>query len=339
MSVSKKTVFILGAGASSEYGFPLGDELVRIIQERLDFPKTGDQFLIEQIQRKFYGPDFDKRVFAARRLANIVLNYRSIDEALHFFNGDDAVIEMGKLAIARSILDAERRSSLWNDQHRSLSLLSTGAHWMGSIFSMAISSLTKAELSSSMENITFVNFNYDRSLEHYFFTAFQSLGLSEETAVKIVSEMKILRPYGSVGKLPWQNRASDASSRTPVEFGNNTTDLFDVANGLETFTEQKNDTTLRSQIERALSASQTIICLGFGFHKQNLEILSLSESGPRSKDTLITAYKMNERNDSALKVRLGRLWGLFDPHTIEIEHLQCFQLFQERGLTINLATG
>ncbi|MCG8433278.1 MAG: hypothetical protein MJA83_04530, partial [Gammaproteobacteria bacterium] len=132
-----KTLFVVGAGASKEVGLPTGKELKETIASKVDFhfdyrghPERGDTAIwralvlhAEQIQRE-HRPgepsaqqELDNCVNAGRHIANAMPQALSIDNYIDMHQ--DSKIEVcGKLAIVRSILEAEARSKLHFDTGR-----------------------------------------------------------------------------------------------------------------------------------------------------------------------------------------------------------------------------
>ena len=118
----QKTVFVVGAGASAEYKLPVGSELAGIISKKLDVnydryaqePKSGDIELWQQLHYA-HQDDVDKYQQAALLIRDGVLLSSSIDDFLDVHNENERAIHVGKATIVRSILEAERRSSLFYD--------------------------------------------------------------------------------------------------------------------------------------------------------------------------------------------------------------------------------
>src|SRR6266853_1701782 len=118
--LSSKTVFIVGAGASSEAGLPVGSELKGIIARKLDLRfehfsspiGSGDLTIFEALRRQ-YPNDINTYLGACWRVRDGIILAPSIDDFIDAHQEDETIAECGKLAIARSILEAERRSKLF----------------------------------------------------------------------------------------------------------------------------------------------------------------------------------------------------------------------------------
>jgi hypothetical protein len=114
------TVFVIGAGASAEYGLPLGPTLRDRIalsvnsQYRHGLLQLGDENLLNAITLEFNGEKTALNAFiaAGRDLAASMPMHASIDEALQYWSGKPEAVQLGKIAIANEILGAERNSTL-----------------------------------------------------------------------------------------------------------------------------------------------------------------------------------------------------------------------------------
>src|ERR1051325_2787720 len=121
-----QTVIILGAGASSEVGLPVGDGLKQQIADMLDIRfdysdlKSGDVDIVEAV-RIHIKPERDANPHwqAARRIAMAMPQAISIDNFIDAHKGDAKIEICGKLAIVRSILRAEKQCALFRDTTRS----------------------------------------------------------------------------------------------------------------------------------------------------------------------------------------------------------------------------
>jgi hypothetical protein len=115
-------------------------------------------------------------------------------------SGSPQAIEVGKIAIVQEILEAERNSHLKYDAQTGRAAESEGG-WIGEMLSMAISGIRREELEKAFDNVTFVNFNYDRAIEQYlYWTLQQRTSATAEEASEIVGNLNMIRPYGSIGK-------------------------------------------------------------------------------------------------------------------------------------------
>src|SRR5229473_2124193 len=98
-----RTVFVLGAGASAPYGFPLGLDLLDLVVTRMtlrDKPNLFTQFL---------GQSYDEMLTFGEALARS--GRTSVDA---FLEHRPEFIELGKLAIAYALMDRELPDMLFH---------------------------------------------------------------------------------------------------------------------------------------------------------------------------------------------------------------------------------
>ncbi len=192
--------------------------------------------------------------------------------------------ELGKRVIAHCLLRSENLAKagrvLWRSEK--------GDDWYGLLWSAVQRDLDLSTKTPSfpVERFGFVTFNYDRSLEYYFYHAVKSLhGVGHDEALSFVESMKITHVYGSLGQL----------KNVPVGEAITSEVVARAADSLETMA-----TTLRARSFASLLRGAEKLCfLGFGFHPQNLELLGVhnlagkngtAESLPRVYGTSIGMY-------------------------------------------------
>jgi len=270
--LNSKTVFILGAGASFEVGFPLGSELKQIISSNLSFTfdythkvsGTGDKRILQTLNQ--VGQNINSYLQACRKISDGIVWSDSIDDFINLHNNDDRIAACGKLAIAYSILKAEKLSKLNFDQTKANATIkydSVKNSWYARFYSL----LTKPEqgnnLNNIFDNITVINFNYDRSLEHFLINVIsKNYLINNDEAKKIVDKLVIFRPYGSINKL--------------VEFGSDSVIHLDsIVSNLKTYTEQVEDHEGLEQVHLAIEEADVLVFLGNAYHPNNMGLLQV----------------------------------------------------------------
>jgi hypothetical protein len=129
---------------------------------------------------------------------------------------------------------------------------------------------------SAFDGLSIINFNYDRCLEHYLYSALQpAFAIEPNRAASIVNGLTILHPYGTVGPLSWQE-----SDKAAVPFGiaAGRVQLLEIARYIRTFTEQQTDSEDERTARGLIAEAEQIVFLGFGFHGQNMALI-----GPRNR--------------------------------------------------------
>jgi hypothetical protein len=258
---NKPTVFIVGAGASAECGLSTGAQLKDKIRVGLDFRfddgnqlRNGDDALLRLLRSRFSNANLYTR--AGPELSETIVLFPSIDEALHWWRARPEMVELGKLAIAYYILGDERRSLLIG-KDGSIDVKAANDTWLATFISIALSGLERDEANRAFENVSIINFNYDRTIETYLYWALQQRGaISPNVAAQCVAHLKVIRPYGSIGKLDWEEQSG-------IRFGgnNNPDEASQVANNIRTFTEQIQEETVPASINEALENASLVVFL------------------------------------------------------------------------------
>jgi len=279
------TLFIIGAGASSEVGLPTGDALKNIIvsNTNIKFDDFGTKQIsgdtqitgaLRQYVKGSNGQDGDINPFlhAAWAIRDNMPQAFSIDSYIDAHRDDEKITLCGKLAIVRSILQSEQNSKLYiKHSGDTLDFNKLQETWYSKFFKLLHDNVSKAELETIFRNISFINFNYDRTIEHYLPHALSIYyRIEENKAQDIVRKLKIFHPYGTVGQLPWH-----LSTQVEVPYGQSEygMDLLSIAGQIKTFKEQVDDKTILDSIRSEVQRAKVIVFLGFGYHQQNLELI------------------------------------------------------------------
>jgi len=164
-----ETVFILGAGSSHPYGYPTGKELRTYICD--DFAGEIDGVFnrsgIEgRIAASTYQVDDFSKAFKNS-------NTRTIDL---FLSRNQNYSEIGRLAIVLSLLRSERESTFGGG------IKSPDQDWYDLLFHMMTHTLNRSDSYKSFEQnkVTFITFNYDRSLEHFLYMSLKTLSVKRK---------------------------------------------------------------------------------------------------------------------------------------------------------------
>ncbi len=279
--ILQPTVFVLGAGASFEAGFPLGSELASQIADEVDVPRSAQndwQYekieLMEIIARQF-GNDKSAAIKAARQIRRGILHSHSIDDYINLHSNDQVVVKYGKLAIANCILRAEARSKIKLDNSGQLNDFAPLADtWYAKLFRIIGKDRQISDRRRFFENISFINFNYDRSLRLYLEHSVAALyNIEIQEAIEIVDSVNILHPYGSLGDL--NSNFKDSVVHYGENFESNRRySIMKSVDRINTYTEQSLDQALVKRIHNCMSEAKRVFFLGFGFHRQNVNVLN-----------------------------------------------------------------
>ena len=346
-TITPKTVFIVGAGASKEAGLPIGHELKKVIAKALDirFEKltrmiNGDDIIYEAWRR--VASQDPKQIDLVRafqqagwRIRDAMPQAISIDNFLDTHSEDKQVELCGKLAIVRTILAAEARSALVVNQLQGKPQLKYEGiehTWFNSLFQRLTENCKPSGLAERLSSVVFVVFNYDRCIEHYLYHSLQNFyrSLNASEVASLIRNIKIYHPYGTVGSLPWL-AAYDA-----IEYGvtPSSEQLVALSHRIRTFTEGTDEAASDVEAIRFyIKNSPRLVFLGFAFHRLNLDLLRPRGvehmSPPAGRSVFATAHGISDSDTKDIADELAAR-GVLSARDIKIRNdLTCSQLFQE----------
>ena len=256
--IEEETVFILGAGASKPYGYPTGAELrEKIITEfrnQYHFNTVVHQ-QVETLREDLinYSESFIKRFDLS--------STKSIDL---FLSRNPKFIDIGKLAIKLSIYNSELESKFREDVDRN-------EDWYSYLFDRLTNEFIDPDQYIITHNkIKFVTFNYDRSLEHYFYDSMTNSFSEIDKGIieHEVNKIKIIHMFGTISPLPWQEDGGLIYGKEKVLFAN--ADNLDIIYS-------KTEEPVIIEAQELIRKVKNIFFLGFGYAKENLEILNFTD--------------------------------------------------------------
>jgi hypothetical protein len=301
-----KTLFIVGAGASQEFGFPVGDELKGIIAKKLDFEfdglrgiSSGDDYIRNSFINKLISntrythDDLENDVYACRAIRDAMPLAKSIDSFIESHKDNEYIQSCAKLGIAASILEAEEVSKLYIDRRPSKPKMDFNIikdTWIVPFFKVLKEGCTVEELKESIDNVYFIVFNYDRSIEHFIRHAIATyFNISFNDACDIANNLNIIHPYGVVGQLP------DKNTPQHVNFGEvSVKNIIAAANQIKTFSENISNHSSLEKMKNFVEEAETIVFLGFGFHDQNVNMVFQGKAN--AIRVFATTYKLSDYN-------------------------------------------
>ncbi|UAK23845.1 hypothetical protein [Sphingomonas nostoxanthinifaciens] len=306
--LERDTTFILGAGASFDLGFPLGDTLRDRIIELLavEDPNASINFSDAEMGKILQtrsvseagtnaSPD---RLEVYRRAAATIragLPFaRSIDTFIDGLRGREHIEFLSKLAIATVILRAEAGSPL-TPRHvqaanaadlRAQQLKKLLASWHVELSQILYDGHTADTLDDVFAHASFIVFNYDRCLEEFLAVSLmRRFGIDRKRAVALVGNCQVVHPYGQVGAF-----APDAEGFIPFG-GHEVQQLVDVAGRIRTFTETM-ESDVGDKIKDTVAQADTLVFLGFGWLAQNMALLQVGQRLTNARQVFATTMKM-----------------------------------------------
>lgn len=349
----KEITFVVGAGASSEYGLPVGDKLKKDIVAALRPRSPGGNV---QDQELYYAMvnlaradtdspnNIQSYINAVDHISHSLVLSPSIDNFINSHQGDRRVEIVGKLGIAKCILDSERNSSLSLKLERNpdpyspqikprLNFNDFADTWMVALFMILNQDCRFQNLKANLSKIALVIFNYDRCVEQFLFEAIKSFyRVGEAEAKDALSTLHIYHPYGVIGSLPWQ-----AGDHIPFGARSDSHVLERAAGNIKTFSESNavNDSDTR-EIRGLIAGSKSLVFLGFGFIPLNMRLLQPASHHPNCKRNTVfaTTYNVSQFDKQRISEELKILSGsTLEPHLSESKAGKLFSEFT-RGVRL-----
>jgi hypothetical protein len=357
-----KTVFVLGAGASWHYGYPTGEELTKKVMAKAliaedYFRRAGSNTLADMItQRPLYlvrnepsgtaagGLDQMKKQWdaAASECKHLRTRLQTVDPlVIDYFLGQNSDLrDIGKLLIAWVLLEAEARSKPGQGNFNRLELadrrgesgpraLMEPDNWYRFIMHKLVTSCPDAA-SLLKNNVTFVIFNYDVSLEyrlHRGLTAISQFGDDESVIDRFFAMHRFIHIYGRLRQIPYDEPPQIDPNFVPGRFHvadrgaelahwQSAKKLFDqcfeASKQLKTIAPFEKIEDENVQIaRRVIQEASCVYILGYGFDENNSKLLGLDKalrlSVGTGKSVLFTNFGDSNRvNKMASRLIFGR---------------------------------
>lgn len=320
--IQTETVFVIGAGASCEFDLPSGKDLklkiadaLRSRQRDSSSSRRRDMIVnaLEKASMRPDSPSIDRSTFAALvtkadSMSEGLSHATSIDDYIDSYSkSDPEIARIGKLAIAVCLIEEERACKLKRKARGESPVLSAVENtWLANLFITMASRVPSTSVEQMFEKVSFIIFNYDRCLEWYLQHALvKRFPIDVEKAKAIVEGCRIVHPYGDLGPLGKIDFGIDLG---PEYFGTGDT-LFGMADRLLTLSESKRVKT--DQIHGALSKAQRAVFLGFGFHGENVDLLTTPNA--RIAEFRATAHGLSKNARATVLEKIRKISGKRTP--------------------------
>jgi hypothetical protein len=261
--IARRTVFVLGAGASCAYGFPAGYDLGWEIYTALS-EENGDLAVTARNAGVPYAtiPLFREHFPAAAR--------SSIDALLQT---RPDFLELGKICIAARLMPRERDERLYPDNPEALAARSgVRLDWYGHLLDRILPTEPDQFVANRLSIITF---NFDRSFERRLFLTLQgNYGLDTDHTATLAQQIPVIHVHGQLGAPGWY--PGEKHSRP---YGGESTedDVIRVGRRLRIVHEEIGPE-ITDRIAPCLKEAELVYFLGFGYHKLNLDKLGIPAS-------------------------------------------------------------
>jgi hypothetical protein len=337
------TILVLGAGASQGFGLPLGADLRSVIADDLNIMfddwgselQSGSYRIVEALRaivRSEDGRQGDINLHrqAAVQIARSMPLSGSIDEYIERHSDDLLKVLCAKLAIAKAILEAERKSSIFSEAHREDYLGSVQDCWLALLLRDVTRGLGKSALKNAFSDLTIVNFNYDRCVQHFAYHWFQRMyDLVPQEAAEICKSIQIYHPYGRLGPLSYEH----ANGSVPYGADVTASRLLQMASGIRTYSEVAENIADSDTLTDHFANADRVVFLGFGFHRQNVEVLAPIAKGRSFLRCYATAAGIRKARleliESRVRSTLGQIYR--SDVSFNVVSGNCEDLWQEYG--------
>jgi hypothetical protein len=311
--IQKKITLILGAGASAPFGFPTGYELLRrvINWTNIEPGQTNSNLFSE----------FDESQINEFREALEKSGKISVDS---FLERRPDFIRIGKRAMAMTLIQCEHQPYLFKRD---------GTSWYEYLFKQL-----DAQFDDFQQNqLSVLTFNYDRSLEHFLFTALKNAsGKSENDCAEKLKSIHIIHLHGDLGALPY---TEDGPAR-PYNSNNTAVALNVATSRMKIIHEGIANEPQFAQAHKILSESEIICFLGFGSHPLNMERLGFKFSPmnhradyPRASRKVIgSTHGLTDAERKQINSRYGLNLGYAFDDIGYCGHFEVLQYLRETGV-------
>lgn len=298
--ITTPTVLVLGAGASAPFGFPTGRALL------MSICRPPNTYGADPIGKSLHDCGFKDREIAAFREA---LNKSHLPSVDRFLESRPEFLAVGKTAMARALVQSEDESLLQRGETSS---------WYEYLYHRMFTKQRQWPENA----LSVITFNYDRSLEHFLFSALQhSYDLTNNEAWELVNAVPLVHVYGDLGALGVQGRPY-APDFDPVV-------LKYCADRIHIMGEAESDGPAMQRAQELFLGAKRICFLGFGYDSTNVARLRLRNVPGASLSG--SAYGMTSAERAAVSTRMGRPIVLGSGEDQVLEFLRESGLLEERG--------
>jgi hypothetical protein len=293
----KKTVFVLGAGASVPYGYPSGRDLKNEVIKLRDDSNLWSAFDLTD--------DFDRFDDVVSNIPLSEVNHLTRDNPFfyladslnksgkftidEFLRTNTHLLEIGKFSIAHVLIRNEVEGSLIRDE------------WCQLLWNRI--SKGKSDPYEVRPNIAFVTFNYDTSLEYIFSQAILNTfpNARQEHVDSFFSAVPILHIHGKIRPLPWEG--GDKGGIDKIRLRRFTNDeILEMSKGINLFHEADNEKII-DESQRLLSKAKNVVFLGFGFDVANVSKLNVRMRRPTPLENFTNADPLRFKGGIVMRIR------------------------------------
>ena len=305
-------LFVIGAGASIEFGYPSGEKLKEQIKEILD--PNSEEFKKINLY-SLCNKELEKQKFinTCEMIRKTIDSRFTIDDCIKFHKGNKDIEFVIKLAIVKLIADLRyNEKSLFKSKNE----LRIKDSWLSSFFNLTTKRLRDQEIEARLCRIPMITFNYDRNIEKYINYIYNQMFERNTEFSKEIHHM-----YGSLPK--------------ESDFVKENENLINWSKNIKTYTELEDKRINVRDCDHRVYKIKSIIFLGFGYDDINMKLLAQSMNREIEKKIFGTIYNSDEdlkETDEDLKENIiNKLSIIFnaEKNNIHLYNTTCKKFFNK----------
>ncbi len=291
------------------------------------FQSRDDTSLLNTLQISgFSGIQGKVRLFG--NISDALADAPSIDNYIFTRAESPEIVAACKIAIAQELLKAEKASALrLTDKGEFGDPGMVGSSWYPKFFTLLNERVNRTNIHDIFNNVSIINFNYDRSIKQYLFKAIRRYyELDENVAAQVMLTLNIMHPYGNLGSLEWEPVPENVSL---MSYGFEQPNLIETIGSIRTFTESvSNENGILSRIGAAIGDADKLIFLGFAYHEQNTDLLASAPVIIERKQLTAcgSAYGLSERSKKLYQKTLTNKLGC---NEVDLDVTKCADFFDQ----------
>ncbi len=317
--IDKKTVFIIGAGGSYPYGFPLGIELRW-------FAYSYAETMIKNLGAEL-GNDFSNDTLKLAKQFSRQFRISGDQSIDWFLKKFPRYTDIGKFLILHYILQAENASKFLEDMDEK----KKSQDWYWYLYN-EMSKYPKGKINPSLflnNKVTFITFNYDRSLEYFLYTCFSNGHDFEKfkiTAKELFNNISFHHVYGKVARLDWEKDINYSNQAyLPYKGYRQSFNLLNsLKNNIQLIDEREANKNMK--LSKEIKNAERIFFLGFSYADENLEMLDIPNVLNKDQWIYGTAFGMTENEIRKIK---RKFLDKVESKKLHFEDIDCLGLLRK----------
>ncbi len=323
----KPTVFILGAGASWHYGYPTGSELIEEVvkkaQELLNKLEAYSQvsrgsvnysgnaqaifpqYILDKIGNEDTSLFHLKYAESIQECKNLISRIEEANPLVidHFMNYNRDLSVLTKMLIAQIILECEK-------ENETKKLHLERGNWCRYLVHQMMIGCDDPNNFIDNNNVSFVIFNYDLSLENMIKRSLSQNTFFAKTDIvdQFMDDQRFIHVYGKIEDHPYQKPEMSFQMRQTDDLSKYKKILdpaYEVSKGIHTIAplEKLQNADEIELAKEKLEEAECVYILGYGFDKMNNSNLNLYDI--LNRKTIMKKHRETKKGKSVFFTNFG----------------------------------